>query len=446
MKTMRKFWGTIAIAIAILAFTGSAIAQTAVMETRETRTETSPIIDREDVTPLDSRPATPVMTPAETAPLMRTLSDGHGPAPIIPGEAMDVDSRDIYIYVTLLAPIGPDPPDTVKIISKNCTDGNEAVEFKTDLGPTGYYGDFFNVYRDTLPLFFMTQLDTTPANRNLIGRTVIRFFTDDFEGTTELPDTLWQHYEGMSKGVCDTLINLFYAFTTVDTGASAPDGYSESSFPSWCMCEYDQSFYYHLTYGNTNFWSVPNADERFVNCSDLDPMGIRQIMEWDAVSQVPVVIAYKHSLFGWTDAPLMVGHVYEVSGDYAAIDARDDEYEYFQTYTPGIIPETDSVFTLAYSPIYGGRNIIMLPFKASIVEGITDRVTLEVSIEEAGSAHGIELKRIDVWNGSSFVWTQIAYEHSLFGWSENPHLRPGKVYYIYLETTSGTVSFTWPIT
>ena len=273
MKTTRKIWVVTAIAIALF-LAGSVLAQVADREIGAVRSGSSTMPDREDLTPLDSRVASPAVTPAATAPVMRTLSGGHDLAPMIPGEAMDIDSRDIYIYVTLLAPVGPDPPDTVKIISKNCgtASGGQSVEFKTDLGPTGYYGDFFNVYRDTVPLFYMSQLDTTPENRNLIGRTVIRFFTDDFTGTAELPDTLWQHYWSSSKGVCDTLVNLFYTFTTVDTGASAPGGFAESSYPSWCLCEYDQPIYAHPTLGTRNWLSIPNVDDNYQMCSDLaDP-------------------------------------------------------------------------------------------------------------------------------------------------------------------------------
>ena len=449
MKTTRKIWVVTAIAIALF-LAGSVLAQVADREVGAIRSGTSIAPDPGDLTPLDSRVAPPAVTPAATAPVMRTLSGGHDLAPMIPGETMDIDSRDIYIYVTLLAPVGPDPPDTVKIISKNCGAGTppsgQNVEFKTDLGPTGYYGDFFNVYRDTVPLFYMSQLDTTPANRNLIGRTVIRFFTDDFTGTAELPDTLWQHYWGSSKGVCDTLVNLFYTFTTVDTGASAPGGFAESAYPSWCLCEYDQPIYAHATYGTRNFWSIPNFDDRFTMCSDLEDIGVRLIMEWNSNSQVFVPIGDYHPIFGWTDGPLKVGHVYLVSGDYAAMDTRAPEYEYFQTYTPGIIPQTDSTFTLAYDPTYGGRNVIMLPFKASIIEGITDRISLEASIEEAGIVYSIALKRIDIWDGTAFIWNSIADEHPIFGWSGNPHLSPGKVYRIWLESTSGTVTFAWPVT
>lgn len=448
MKTMRKIWA-ITIAAALLICAMPLVAQVAVREMVEPRTETPGIPGRPDVTPLDSRPSAPVLTPVEATPVVRTLSDGGSfPVPPVPGEAMDTDSRDIYIYVTLLAPEGPEPPDTVEIISKNCTPGAQNVEFKADLGPTGYYGDYFNVYRDTIPLFFMSQLRTAPATRNLIGRTLIRFFTDDFTGTTELPDTLWQHYPGMSKGVCDTLVNLFYVFTTVDTGASAPDGYSESYHPSWCLAEYDQPVYSHPTYGTTNYWSIPNFDDRFRVCSDLHAIGIRQVMEWDPISQVPVLRGiYSVPLARWlTNGPLYLGHVYQVSGNYTAIQARPTEYKYFQTYLPGYLSSTDSVFTMAYSLTYGGRNIIMLPFKASIVEGITNRATLVTSVQEAGVMSNIEMYRIDKWDGSAFIWTTIALKLSPTLWNANPTLKAGKVYRIWLRSaTTPSTTFTWPV-
>jgi len=443
MKTTRKFLGISSIFIFLFAFAGFAVAQVEIVDVREVRTEAPAVLEHGDVAPLDSRSDLPILTPLEAAPVMRTFSGGHEPAPVIPGEAMDIDSRDIYIYVTLLAPEGPDPPDTIKIISENCNTDEEYIEFKTDLGPTGYYGDFFNVYRDTLPLFFLTQLDTTDDNRNLIGRTVIRFFTDDFTGTAELPDTLWRHYWNSSKGVCDTLVNLFYTFTTVDTGASALDGFAESRFPSQCVCEYDQPIYTHATLGTQNWLSIPNYDENYELCSDLDGLGITQIKEWKSATQTSSLIGSYHPLFGWTlNNPLLIGHVYLVSGDYS--DMSGDST--FQTYTPGTIPVSDSVYTLAFHPILGGRNVIMLPFRASIVENITDRASLETSIEDVGSVHSVSMTRIDIWNGSTFTWSMIANDHPVFGWSANPHLRPGSVYRITISSSLGsTVSFEWPI-
>ncbi|GEM_PF-1891339 len=451
MKAMRKIWAITLVAIALLCAI-PAIAQVAVREVMDTRTETPVTPSRPDVTPLDSRPSAPVVMPAEAAAPVRAFFDGGGdPVPPIPGSAMDTDSRDIYIYVTLLAPDGPPPPDFTGengIISKNCTPGTQNVEFKADLGPVGYYGDYFNVYRDTIPLFFMSQLRTAPATRNLIGMTETRFFTDDFRGSPTLPDTLWQHYPSMSKGVCDTLVNLFYVFTTVDTGSSAPDGYSESYYPSVCLAEYDQPIYAHPTYGTTNYWSIPNYDTRFDFCDDLYAIGIRQVMEWDANSQVPVAVGiYNTTLSRWLpNGALKVGHVYQVSGNYAAMVARDEDYTYFQTYLPGHVPSTDTTFVMEYSSLYGGRNIIMLPFKTSIVEGITNRASLVTSIEEAGSMDGIELYRIDKWDGAAFIWNTIALKITPTLWNANPVLKAGRVYRIWLRTsTVPEAEFTWPV-
>jgi hypothetical protein len=442
MKTTRKFLGISSIFIFLFAFAGFAVAQVEIVDVREVRTEAPAVLEHGDVAPLDSRSDLPILTPLEAAPVMRTFSGGHEPAPVIPGEAMDIDSRDIYIYVTLLAPEGPDPPDTIKIISENCNTDDEQIEFKTDLGPTGYYGDFFNVYRDTLPLFFLTQLDTTDDNRNLIGRTVIRFFTDDFTGTAELPDTLWRHYWNSSKGVCDTLVNLFYTFTTVDTGASAPDGFAESRFPSQCVCEYDQPIYAHATLGTRNWLSIPNYDENYEMCSDLEGLGVRKVMEWDPVTQIPLTVGDYLFPLGWVaNNPLKIGHVYQVLGDYSTMSDSST----FQTYTPGIIPALDTVYTLAYDPTLGGRNVIILPFRASIVENITDRASLETSVEDIGSAWSVALMKIDVWDGSAFIWNTISEYNIPFAmWTTNPHLRPGNVYRIWI-TGTGTVSFSWPI-
>ena len=328
-----------------------------------------------------------------------------------------------------------DPPDTLKIDSVDVTPGAERVFLSTDLDPWMMCFDYFNVYRDTVPLFYMSQLDTTPDNHNKIGTTDTRYFNDDFS------DMLWPHYLDSSKGVGDTLVNLFYVFTSVDTGPSAPGGYEESCYPSPCVCEFDQPLYTHSVLGVQNWISIPNVDYRYQNASDLESLGINQVMEWNSEYQAPELVGAMLPGFGWVlDGPLKVGHVYNVFGTHGVTP------NVFSTNTPGWIPQCDTVFDLCYNPTLGGRNIIMIPFRTSIIEGLIDRATLKVSIEEAGFAYGVRLLRIDRWNGTAFIWEPIAdYNPILHEWSANPHLRSGVPYRIWIDSTSGTACFSWPI-
>mgnify|MGYP006288029115 CR=1 FL=1 len=442
METRRKIW---AIALVLALLTGVAFAQAA----RADRATTAPATgsaDETDITPLERADDGPILPPAEAAPRRTAGGEGDEPAPTVPGEMMSPESRDIYIYVTLQAPVGPDPPDTVEIINKDCTDGSERVEFKATVAPSILGGDYYYVYRDTLPLFFKTQLDTTPANRNLIGKTDIRYFTDDFTGTTELPDTLWNHYWDASKGVCDTLVNLYYTFTTVDVGASAPGGFAESPFPGNALCEYDQAMYSDPTLGGTNWISMPNVDEDYSTASDLAEYGATKISEWEPSSQILEDRGLYNVMFGiWvTDEPLQYGHCYVVFGTDDSISVNN----IFQTYKPGFIPDNDKQDTLYFHPTYGGRNIIMLPMKAAIVEDVHDRATLEASIEDAGIGVSARLMRIDQWDCTGFIWNPIAQYNAMFGvWTANPHLKPGGVYRLWLDTgaTPTAVDFVWPV-
>jgi len=329
-----------------------------------------------------------------------------------------------------------DPPDTLTIDSVDATAGSERVFLRADRAAWMDCGDYHNVYRDTLPLFFMFHLDTTHDNHNKIGITDTRYFNDDFS------DTLWPHYWESSKGVEDTLVNLFYVFTSVDTGSSASDGFTETCFPSQCVCEFDQPLYTHSVYGSRNWISIPNVDSRYRYASDLDSLGITQVKEWNVQYQVPVLVGASLPGFGWVlDGPLKIGHVYSVFGTHGVTPPI------FSTNTPGWIPQCDSVFSLCYNPILGGRNIIMLPFRASIIENIHDRAMLETSIEDVGAVFAARLLRIDRWNGSAFIWEPIAeYIPFLDLWTANPHLRAGMPYRIWIDGTSGGFCFTWPIT
>lgn len=384
--------------------------------------------------PLDSRGTSPILEPAVVDPERRISSGGGGSTPTAPGEAMDTDSRDIYIYVTLMAPEGPDPPDMEGITSIVCTPPSQQVNFKATYNPPYHRGDYYNVYRDTLPLFFMSQLvrdPSAPGFNRLPEVTYSRFYTDNFI------DTLYLRYQNSSKGVCDTLVNLFYVFTTVDTGISAIGGYSESHYPSRCMNEYDQAMRFSATFGRGNWVSITSINNQYTVCSHLDSIGVNLVYDWNPATQTTRIVGRKVGSTWIVNGALRVGKVYQFMTTSASPTL-------FSLFRPGILTEFDGVDTLIYNATFGGRNMVMIPFRASLTDPIHNRATLETSIEDAGASFGVALKRIERWSLATFTWTVIANE-TPFGWTGNPRIRPGTPYRIWITAASSPVSFTWPI-
>jgi hypothetical protein len=197
------------------------------------------------------------------------------------------------------------PPDSIVIDSVFSTPGSERVVIITERYPWMYCADYYNVYRDTLPFFYMSQCINVPTmpGFNLLPEHASRYFSDNFA------DTLWHHYFGGSKGIGDTLVNLFYVYTTVDTGVSTPVGYSETYYPSNLLCEYDQPLHTSPVLGSCNWVSIPNENQ-YKRCSDLSPFGIKRVDEWNAASQVSSTIGLKIGSSWVINGKLKVSHVY----------------------------------------------------------------------------------------------------------------------------------------
>ncbi|MGC9315817.1 MAG: hypothetical protein ACP5G4_09395, partial [bacterium] len=388
MRSKLAIW-TLPIAIlALLAFSFPVFAQGRTMSETERERMPEREIERRDVTPLESRDESPVIPPAE-AIMERTL-DGGSPPPIDPGHVMDTESEDIYIYVTLMAPEGPPPPDSVVITQITCTPGSEEIRFKANATPFFYGADWYHVYRDTVCLFYSTQLD---SNNLLPTRGTGLYYTDLFT------DTLWAHYPTSSKGVCDTLVNLFYVFTSVDSGPTAPGGFAESAFPSWPLCEYDQTIKSNPVTGSYNVVSIPCYDDDVTRAIDFAAWGATSVQEWNAATQTWSTIGSQ--LFPGTWVPngnIMVSHSYRFSG--AGVAAQD----IFSTFEPGIVPQDDTTYTLYSSTVAGNRNIIMLPFKVSYIDNITNCATLAASIVAAGAT---EVTRVERWNNATMTWSTV---------------------------------------
>lgn len=421
MRSKLAIW-TLPIAIlALLAFSFPVFAQGRTMSETERERMPEREIERRDVTPLESRDESPVIPPAE-AIMERTL-DGGSPPPIDPGHVMDTESEDIYIYVTLMAPVGPPPPDSVVITQTTCTPGSEEIRFKANATPFFYGADWYHVYRDTVCLFYSTQLD---SNNLLPTRGTGLYYTDLFT------DTLWAHYPTSSKGVCDTLVNLFYVFTSVDSGPTAPGGFAESAFPSWPLCEYDQSLRSNPT-GSTNIVSIPCYDDDITTASDFSSWGASIVEEWDPVSQTWATRGLEFAPGFWImDENIMVSHAYRIMGDNILAE------DLFSTFEPGIIPENDTSYSLHSNATLGDKNIIMLPFKVSHIDGISNCSSLESSIIAAGAT---EVYQVEKWDNATQTWSIIGLK--LFGgWMMDGRLRPGLPYRLSIETTT---AIDWPL-
>ncbi len=424
MRSKIAIW-TLPIAImALLAFTFSVFAQARATGDVERERQTTPALETREDTPLESRGETPVSPPVGTM-RERTL-DGGGTPPLDPGHTMDTESEDIYIYVTLMAPPGPPPPESVVITQVNCEVGSEQVRFKANAAPFYYGADWYHIYRDTVCIFYITQCDSSIL---LPDRTTSLYFNDNFV------DTLWPDYWSSSKGVCDTLVNLFYVFTSVDSGPTAPGGYAESAYPSWPLCEYDQGLKSDPVSGSNNIISIPCYDDDVLISSDLAVWGASVVQEWNPSTQTWSTIGSELFPGTWVpDGNVLVSHSYKISGTNIASE------DLFSTFEPGIVPEEDTSYSLYSNDIAGDRNIVMIPFKVAYIDGINDCETLDASITATGAT---EINKVERWNNASMTWSVIGSKLP-FGWVPNGRVRPGLPYRIWVTTpTSSPV--TWPI-
>ena len=285
--------------------------------------------------------------------------------------ASEIDTVVIRQDLSFFSMWAPSSPDSVTIDSICSTPGNEKISFWINSVATFYGGDYYAVHRDTTALFCKPHM--SPDNL-LPHPTPGLSFMDDFT------DTLWNHYYGSSKGLDDASVNLFYTFTTVDTGASAPDGFAESPYSNVSLCEFDQAMEAYNVAGSVNLISIPCYDERYNVASDLEELGISSVQEWNTSAQTWRIIGSWHPSFGWiSDNPLQVSHVYRVSG------SNMSAFSLFTTRKPGIIPEIDTTYILCSNPIQGNRNIIMLPFKVCVIDNIHTCSDLAASVEAAGA-------------------------------------------------------------
>lgn len=336
----------------------------------------------------------------------------------------EMDTAQLLKKICLIGCCGPPAPESLIIDSITTTTGSEQISFKASAAPFYYNADWFHVYRDTTALFYSTQLD---SSKLLPERFYSMAYVDSFS------DTLWEGYWMSSKGILDTLVNLFYVSTWVDSGPTAPGGYAESSYPSWCVCEYDQSLYSHPIAGSVNLISIPCYDERYTTASDLGEFGISSVAEWSPITQTWSMRGSEVFPGVWSpDESLQVSHVYRVNG------TEMDTFQLFSTFKPGIIPDTDTSYVLHSHYLLGGRNIIMLPFKVAYIDNIVLCSDLENSLIAAGVD---ELYRVERWNSRTQTWSVVG-QKVVWGWIVDGRLRPGLPYRISISTPTPIY---WPL-
>jgi len=336
----------------------------------------------------------------------------------------EMDTAQLLKKICLIGCCGPPAPESLIIDSITTTTGSEQISFKASAAPFYYGGDWYHVYRDTTALFYSTQLD---SSKLLPERLYSTAYVDSFS------DTLWEDYWMSSKGIEDTLVNLFYVCTSVDSGPTFPGGFVESYDLSWCVCEYDQSLKSHPIIGSVNLISIPCYDERYTTASDLSEFGISSVQEWNPITQAWSLRGSNILPGVWSpDEPLQVSHVYRVSG------ADMDSFQLFSTFKPGIIPQNDTSYVLYSNGIRGGRNIIMLPFKVAYIDNIIYCSDLENSLVAAGA---YELYRVERWNNTTQTWSVVG-EKLFMGWISDGRLRPGMPYRISIDVP---VPIYWPV-
>jgi len=319
------------------------------------------------------------------------------PTPLHPLSA----SQTIYIYVQLRQPPWLPPPP---IMNSEHSCSPALIQIKIDTLITG--AEKYNVYRDTLPMFYNTHYDST---NNLIGSTASRYFDDYFT------DPLW--YDIGSKGVCDPAVNYFYIATALDSTAG---GWTESQRPSPCSGEFDFRLYEGWNW--ISYALDINVRDGAVFASRIP--GATRLETWDNESQFWSIVAR------WTIFPPPAHWVSEDSVDVlypyrVYIPTLEDTI--FTMAIPGRVPVEDPHFTLKR-----GNNLISLPYRQQ-------RLSLITTGEDLGEDIGNPpADRITTWDAENQMLRIVARwilfpppAHWVNGSGEWARVRPGYPYMVH---------------
>ncbi len=332
------------------------------------------------VAPDATVPVSPVMT-----------ADGGGELP--PSDILADTTANIFIYVTLRQPAGPEASPIV-IEAVNCVLGSEYVQIKADISMATRPPEdcqYYLVYRAQWAPFTWTDL----ALLEDLGRRDSLWLIDPIERWTTMVDVYrykWHRDDGPAKtrdyfgdtvwnkaavwttghnvkGVCDPAANWFYTTVAADstpTLALSPE-------PSHPVGEFDQ-----WVKVGTNIVSYPVELQDVTTGKAmgelLDPLKIRNLYEWNADGQNWSEFAKKSrrplppfdSLWTGDTYTMIVGKVFRAD---KKTGTAAESLQIWTTAVPGLVPDDADLpthtLTKKFTPteMPTGLNFVMIPYR-----------------------------------------------------------------------------------
>ena len=358
-------------------------------------------------------------------------------------------SEDIYIYVTMLPSERPRPPENIWI-----NDARLEPDDYIALKMSSYVmeADGYFVYRDTMPIFNITQC--TPSIR-------IAAFSGALDFTDNLDDP---RAEALGPGIADTAVNWFYVITSYKVDVVSGDTI-ESYAPSNCVGEFDFRVYDNYPTRSSYNWITYvvdglglGTDTSSVNfgkkLSEALGGGVYLVMEFNAATQTWSTLAES------TFVPFPTPHWEWIGAGYVHLGYP---YMFSGQNFPGTLLSFDKI---CYLPNHEGNephwqlyhhtdrtsyNWISLPFQEQFLARITTGVELLQDIIVAGGydpeTDGYVAPSLMRWNALSqgYVsvaeWLFIPFPTPHYEWTNHENVKAG---YPSLVKMGATIE-SWPM-
>ena len=388
-------------------------------------------------------------------------SDGGGGSPDEPFEIMADTTADIYIYVTLRAPIGP-PADSFWIELTDCTPGAEFIRFKSTNPPGGVTGDFYIMYRAPWGLFDWSEIwmfgrsDTCLLTdaiddpflfsdrgqyRWTGGQTVFDYFYDDSSWICDGP---------IVKGTCDPDRNWFYTIVGVDTNETTGD-LNFSPTPADPVGEFDQ-WIGNLSTGKINILSYAVENRDIADHGDTAKYfgqlidSCASVWKWDAPNQVWVQIAIDLGFpVGWISAgTVKLGQCYLVELKEIGVTPADTFMMSLKD-GDGYLPRDTCFYLTKILTLNEGFNYFAMPYQEyNILLSTSGSFPLEakyVGEDIQNSDPGIQ--PVSLWKWDPFNQVYIQYAINIGIWINPPgkYTYPGEPYMVIIQGDGGY----WPV-
>jgi len=365
-----------------------------------------------------------------------SMSDGGG-GEIPPFEAMAETTANIFIYVTLRQPEGPEASG-IEIDSTYCLTDWEFIQFKAlaplairDTAEVQFYLlyraqwapftwndlNLLNTYEDSMWIIdpienYITGVDAVPYRWYTYPKT-----RDNFGDSVWNMESVWGAGYA-TKGVCDEDVNWYYTSVAVDTTPTV----RFSPEPCRPVGEVDQ----WLVLGD-NILSYPvdlNVRRWDSLAMIIDEVGagdnMFEIHTWDPATANWIRVAFKIGAMIIGPGPCAPGDVFRL------IKSVNPDDELWSAAKPGYVPMDDSItnHTLTKPPAYAnGDNFVMMPYQTynmllatnSVMEGI-DMVRASDVLNDIGYGNSVEIHK---W--VTGAWVRIAF------WIATTPIGPGKV-------------------